>query len=33
VMHDKHLAQRMGEAGHAIASRMTWSAAIAQLLL
>ena len=33
LMHDKNLAQRMGEAGHAMASRMTWSGAIAQLLL
>jgi glycosyltransferase involved in cell wall biosynthesis len=33
VMHDKNLAQRMGEAGHAMASQMTWSGAISQLLL
>ena len=33
LSHEKNLAQRMGEAGHAIASRMTWSDAIAQLLL
>jgi glycosyltransferase involved in cell wall biosynthesis len=33
LMHDKNAAQRMGEAGHAVASRMTWSGAIAQLLL
>lgn len=29
---DKNLAQRMGEAGHAMTSRMTWSAAVAELL-
>ena len=29
---DRTLAQRMGEAGHAMASQMTWSAAIKQLL-
>jgi glycosyltransferase involved in cell wall biosynthesis len=33
LMHDKNLAQRMGEAGHVMASRMTWSGAISQLLL
>jgi len=33
LMRDKNLAQRMGEAGHAMASRMTWSGAISQLLL
>lgn len=33
VMNDKNLAQRMGEAGYAMASQMTWSDAINQLLL
>ena len=33
VMHDKNLAQRMGEAGHTMASQMTWSGAISHLLL
>jgi glycosyltransferase involved in cell wall biosynthesis len=32
LMSDRHLAQRAGEAGHKMASRMTWSDAIAQLL-
>lgn len=32
VVDDRNLAQRMGEAGHAMASRMTWSSAIAELL-
>jgi glycosyltransferase involved in cell wall biosynthesis len=32
IMHDRNLAQRMGEAGHAMASRMTWSGAIKELL-
>ena len=29
---DRNLAQRLGEAGHAMASQMTWSKAIQQLL-
>ena len=33
LMRDKNLAQRMGEAGYKMASRMTWSGAISQLLL
>ena len=33
LIDDRNLAQRMGEAGHAMASRMTWSDAISQLLL
>ena len=33
VMNDKNLAQRMGESGYKMASKMTWSGAIAQLLL
>jgi glycosyltransferase involved in cell wall biosynthesis len=32
VMDDRNLAQRLGEAGHTIASQMTWSKAIHQLL-
>ena len=32
LMNDRNLAARMGEAGHAVASRMTWSAAVNQLL-
>ena len=32
VMDDRNLAQRLGEAGHAMASQMTWSKAIQQLL-
>jgi len=33
LIDDRNLAQRLGEAGHAMASRMTWSGAIKQLLL
>jgi glycosyltransferase involved in cell wall biosynthesis len=32
VMDDRNLAQRMGEAGAAAATKMTWSKAIPQLL-
>lgn len=32
VIDDRNLAQRLGENGHALATQMTWSAAIAQLL-
>jgi glycosyltransferase involved in cell wall biosynthesis len=32
LVDDRNLAQRMGEAGHAVASRMTWPGAIQQLL-
>jgi glycosyltransferase involved in cell wall biosynthesis len=32
VMDDRNLAQRLGEAGHAMATKMTWSDAIRQLL-
>jgi glycosyltransferase involved in cell wall biosynthesis len=32
VMDDRNLAQRMGEAGHAMASKMTWHDAVQELL-
>jgi glycosyltransferase involved in cell wall biosynthesis len=32
LMDDRTLAQRMGEAGHGVASQMTWPRAIQQLL-
>ena len=32
LIDDRNLAQRMGEAGHAMATQMTWSKAIQQLL-
>jgi glycosyltransferase involved in cell wall biosynthesis len=32
VMDDRNLAQRLGESGHAMATQMTWSKAIEQLL-
>ena len=33
LVDDRNLAQRLGEAGHAMASRMTWSDAVRRLLL
>jgi hypothetical protein len=32
LVDDRNLAQRMGEAGHAVATRMTWAGAVEQLL-